>query len=88
MMVMLSAGIAPGLALLTYFYLKDHYETEPMSVVIKSFLFGAFLVFPIMFLEYILKAEQVFWKYELDVLYIDWPYRGIFQMVYFSIYDL
>lgn len=60
MMVMLSAGIAPGLALLTYFYLKDHYETEPMSVVIKSFLFGAFLVFPIMFLEYILKAEQVF----------------------------
>ncbi|PLT34853.1 glutamic-type intramembrane protease PrsW [Bacillus sp. V5-8f] len=60
MLVLFSAGIAPGLALLSYFYLKDYYETEPVSVVIKSFLFGVFLVFPIMFLQYVLKTEGIF----------------------------
>ena len=60
MLVILSAGIAPGLALLSYFYLKDHYETEPISVVLKAFLYGVCLVFPIMFLQYVLDAEGVF----------------------------
>ncbi|SFC44468.1 Membrane proteinase PrsW, cleaves anti-sigma factor RsiW, M82 family [Bacillus sp. OV322] len=59
MLVILSAGIAPGLALLSYFYLKDHYDTEPLSVVIKAFIFGACLVFPIMFLQYVLQAENI-----------------------------
>jgi protease PrsW len=59
MLVILSAGIAPGLALLSYFYLKDYYETEPVSVVIKAFLFGVFLVFPIMFVQYVLKTENI-----------------------------
>lgn len=59
MLVILSAGIAPGLALLSYFYLKDYYETEPVSVVVKTFLFGAFLVFPIMFIQYVIEAEQL-----------------------------
>ncbi|RFU69075.1 glutamic-type intramembrane protease PrsW [Bacillus sp. V59.32b] len=60
MLVIFSAGMAPGLALLSYFYLKDHYETEPISVVTKSFLFGVFLVFPIMFFQYILETEHIF----------------------------
>ncbi len=60
MLVILSAGIAPGLALLSYFYLKDHYETEPISVVLKAFLYGVCLVFPIMFLQYVLDVEGVF----------------------------
>ncbi|RFU65561.1 glutamic-type intramembrane protease PrsW [Peribacillus glennii] len=60
MLVLFSAGIAPGLALLCYFYLKDYYETEPVSVVIKAFVFGVFLVFPIMFLQYVLKTEHIF----------------------------
>ena len=59
MLVILSAGIAPGLALLSYFYLKDQYGTEPISVVFKTFLMGAFLVFPIMFIEYVIQAEQL-----------------------------
>ncbi|WP_409301419.1 glutamic-type intramembrane protease PrsW [Peribacillus sp. SCS-155] len=59
MLVILSAGIAPGLALLSYFYLKDYYQTEPVSVVIKAFLFGVFLVFPIMFLQYVLETEHI-----------------------------
>ncbi|MBN8200306.1 glutamic-type intramembrane protease PrsW [Bacillus sp. NTK034] len=59
MLGILSAGIAPGLALLSYFYLKDQYESEPISMVFKTFLFGALLVFPIMFIQYVLETEGV-----------------------------
>ena len=57
MLVLLSAGIAPGLALLSYFYLRDQYEQEPVITVFKVFLFGAILTFPIMFIQYVLSAE-------------------------------
>ncbi|MBN6888398.1 protease PrsW [Cytobacillus horneckiae] len=60
MLGILSAGIAPGLALLSYFYLKDQYESEPFSMVFKTFIFGALLVFPIMFIQYVFQAEQIF----------------------------
>lgn len=46
-----AAAIAPGIALLCYFYLKDKYEAEPISMVIRLFIFGAFLVFPTMLLQ-------------------------------------
>lgn len=59
MLMILSAGIAPGLALLSYFYLKDEYDYEPITVVFKTFLFGALLVFPIMFIQHILAAEGI-----------------------------
>ena len=57
MLGILSAGIAPGLALLSYFYLKDQYESEPVFTVFKTFLFGALLVFPISFIQYVLETE-------------------------------
>lgn len=57
MLGIISAGIAPGLALLSYFYLKDEYEAEPISMVIRTFIFGALLVFPIMFIQYVIEAE-------------------------------
>ena len=60
MIAIISAGIAPGLALLSYFYLKDQYESEPISLVLRSFIFGALLVFPIMFIQYVLDVEDVF----------------------------
>jgi RsiW-degrading membrane proteinase PrsW (M82 family) len=47
----IAAAVAPGLALLAYFYLKDRYETEPISMVIRVFVFGALLVFPTMVLQ-------------------------------------
>lgn len=59
MLGILSAGIAPGLALLSYFYLKDQYESEPITMVLKTFLFGALLVFPIMFIQYVLETENI-----------------------------
>jgi protease PrsW len=55
----LFAGFAPGLALLSYFYLKDKHEPEPVSMVLFTFISGALVFFPIAFIEYILKAENV-----------------------------
>lgn len=57
MLAILSAGIAPVFALLSYFYLKDRFS-EPFSLVVKTFISGAALVFPIMFIQYALHAEN------------------------------
>lgn len=59
MLGILSAGVAPGVALLSYIYLKDQYGSEPISVVLKTFLFGAILVFPIAFIQYIFSVENI-----------------------------
>lgn len=59
MFAMIAAGIAPGLALLSYFYLKDEYEAEPLSLVLRVFVFGALLVFPIMFIQHVFQLERV-----------------------------
>ncbi|MDF2924361.1 MAG: hypothetical protein K0R57_3275 [Paenibacillaceae bacterium] len=47
----LAAAIAPGLALLSYLYLKDRYEPEPVHTVIRMFILGGLLVFPTMVLQ-------------------------------------
>ncbi|MVP00069.1 MULTISPECIES: glutamic-type intramembrane protease PrsW [Paenibacillus] len=47
----LMAAVAPGISLLAYFYLKDRYETEPIHLVGKLFLFGVLLVIPAMVIQ-------------------------------------
>ena len=47
----LASALAPGLALLTYFYLKDRYDQEPLGVVAKVFLLGFLVVTPVMILQ-------------------------------------
>ncbi|MBO8154933.1 MAG: intramembrane metalloprotease PrsW [Bacillaceae bacterium] len=59
MISLISAGIAPGVALLAFFYLKDRFNSEPLSMVLRSFVAGGLLVFPIMFLEYTLAIEGI-----------------------------
>jgi protease PrsW len=59
MLGILSAGIAPGIALLSYFYLKDEYDSEPISVVLRTFVYGALLVLPIMFIQHVLGVENL-----------------------------
>ncbi|WP_077621710.1 glutamic-type intramembrane protease PrsW [Sediminibacillus massiliensis] len=59
MFAVLSAGIAPTLALMSFFYLKDQFESEPLSMVFRTFLYGALLVFPIMFVQYAFMVEGV-----------------------------
>lgn len=46
-----SAAVAPGIALLTYFYLKDKYDAEPLHMVIKVFLLGFLIVLPVMIFQ-------------------------------------
>lgn len=58
MLGVVSAGIAPGLALLSYFYLRDTFQKEPISYVFKIFMFGALLVFPLMFIQYVIQLEM------------------------------
>ncbi len=48
---LLTAAIAPGLALLVYFYLKDRYDTEPIGSVARLFVIGLLIVFPIMVIQ-------------------------------------
>ncbi|KWX85489.1 peptidase [Paenibacillus riograndensis] len=47
----ISSAVAPGLALLTFFYLKDKYDQEPLHMVLKVFLLGLLIVFPIMIIQ-------------------------------------
>lgn len=59
MFSVISAGIAPGFALLSYFYLKDEFDKEPYRDILRVFILGSILVFPIMFIQYVLDVEQV-----------------------------
>lgn len=59
MFTLLSAAIAPGLSLLSFFYLKDRFDQEPISMIIRTFIMGALLVFPIMFIQYAFEVEHV-----------------------------
>ncbi|NSL53339.1 glutamic-type intramembrane protease PrsW [Calidifontibacillus erzurumensis] len=59
MLAIITSGIAPGLALLCYFYLRDKFEVEPIGIVLRTFIIGALLVFPIMFIQYAFMKEGV-----------------------------
>ena len=48
---LLAAAVAPGLALLTYFYLKDRYDYEPLHMVLRVFLMGILIVLPVMIIQ-------------------------------------
>lgn len=58
MLAVLSAGIAPAFALMAFFYLKDRF-TEPIALIVKTFILGALLVFPIMFIQYAITVESL-----------------------------
>jgi len=52
LVALLTAAVAPGIALLIYFYLKDRYAAEPISMVLRVFLLGFLIVFPIMVIQH------------------------------------
>lgn len=56
--IVLSVAIAPGLALLSYFYLRNQMATEPRKTLLQAFIFGALMTFPIMFIQYVVKEEE------------------------------
>lgn len=57
MLPIVFSGIAPGIALLTYFYLRHEHEAEPVGYILRSFIFGILLVFPLMFIDYVVQNE-------------------------------
>lgn len=59
MTTIIIASIAPTLALLIYFYLKDQYNPEPISMIAKSFFLGMICVIPISFFQFVLKLELI-----------------------------
>ena len=58
MLGIISAGVAPALALMSFFYLKDKI-TEPLPLIIRTFIFGGLLVFTIMFIQYAFESDQI-----------------------------
>lgn len=64
----LSAAIAPGIALLAYFYLKDRYDTEPFSKVAGMFLIGILIVIPILFIQQQFNTESMHGPLSLSFL--------------------
>ena len=58
MFILLSAAIAPGLALLSYFYLRNEMDTEPRRTLLHSFIYGGVITFPVLFLQFVIKEEQ------------------------------
>lgn len=59
MFILLSVAIAPGLALLSFFYLRNQMATEPRNLV-HAFVYGAALTFPILFIQYVCQEEHIF----------------------------
>ncbi|KKC46237.1 MULTISPECIES: glutamic-type intramembrane protease PrsW [Paenibacillus] len=47
----LTAAVAPGISLLTYLYLKDRYDSEPIHLVFRLFVTGMLVVVPIMVIQ-------------------------------------
>lgn len=60
MFIILSAAIAPGLALLSFFYLRNQMDTEPRRALLHAFIYGAIITFPVLFIQFILEEEQTF----------------------------
>jgi RsiW-degrading membrane proteinase PrsW (M82 family) len=47
----IASAVAPGIALLTFFYLKDKYDVEPIHMIVRVFLLGLLIVIPVMILQ-------------------------------------
>ncbi|GGG17360.1 protease PrsW [Lysinibacillus alkalisoli] len=59
MLILLSAAIAPGLALFSYFYLRNQMATEPRRTLFHTFIYGLLITFPILFIQYVFIEEGV-----------------------------
>ncbi|WP_079530632.1 glutamic-type intramembrane protease PrsW [Halobacillus hunanensis] len=60
MMAILTVAIAPAIALMTFIYLSKRIELEPLPLIIRMFIFGALLVFPLLFIQYAFESEGLF----------------------------
>ncbi|MFX3673964.1 MAG: glutamic-type intramembrane protease PrsW [Paenisporosarcina sp.] len=59
MFILFSVAIAPGLALFSYFYLRNEISNEPSRTLFHTFVYGAILTFPILFIQHVFAEEQI-----------------------------
>lgn len=59
MIIVLSVAIAPGLALFSYLYLRNQISSEPSRTLFHTFIYGAILTFPILFIQHVFEVEQI-----------------------------
>ncbi|ARI77230.1 glutamic-type intramembrane protease PrsW [Halobacillus mangrovi] len=59
-MALLTAAIAPAVAIMTFIYLSKRIELEPLPLIIRMFVIGVIMVFPIMFIQYAFESEGFF----------------------------
>ncbi|MGO4888151.1 glutamic-type intramembrane protease PrsW [Anaerobacillus sp. MEB173] len=88
MFAVISAGVAPGVALLCYFYLKDQFESEPIGMVIRSFIIGSLLVFPIMVIQYAFQEEGLLTSSLAQAFIIAGFFEEFFKwfILYYTVY--
>lgn len=60
MFVLLTLAIAPGLALFSYFYLRKQIAKEPSRTLFHTFIYGAMMTFPILFIQHVFEEEEIF----------------------------
>nr|WP_181348882.1 glutamic-type intramembrane protease PrsW [Thalassobacillus sp. CUG 92003] len=60
MLAILTVAIAPALALMTFIYLSKRIELEPLPLIVRTFITGAILVFPLLFVQYAFETEGIF----------------------------
>jgi len=60
MIILLTVAIAPGLALFSYLYLRKQIATEPSKTLFHTFIYGAVMTFPILFMQHVFEEEHVF----------------------------
>lgn len=58
-MLLLSAAIAPSVALMYYFYLRDKYEKEPRRMLFVAFIWGIIIVIPVFIVELTLNIFDI-----------------------------
>lgn len=60
MFILLTVAIAPGLALFSYFYLRKQIAKEPSRTLFITFIYGAMMTFPILFIQHVFEEEGIF----------------------------
>ncbi|MFX3633512.1 MAG: glutamic-type intramembrane protease PrsW [Candidatus Pristimantibacillus sp.] len=81
----LTAAVAPGVSLLTYLYLKDRYDSEPIHMVIRMFFLGVLIVVPIVVVQ---RGLQMWWG-ENPVLFSFFESAGVEEFVkWFVLYHI
>ncbi|WP_070121162.1 glutamic-type intramembrane protease PrsW [Bacillus marinisedimentorum] len=89
MLAVITAGFAPGLALLSYFYLRGPENDEPVTKIGKSFVSGAILVFPLMFIQYVFQTEGLLQETWQDAFLLSALLEEFFKwfILFFTVYQ-